>query len=73
MMSPTQRHSSQSANAAHHCHCAFGVATHGFHKQLDDYGVKLTTKHDECFGLLQSLYKTWHGLCDPQPNCKDCC
>ena len=27
-----ERHLSQSANAAHHCHCSFGIATHGFHK-----------------------------------------
>ena len=47
-MHPAWRHPSQSANAVHHCHCSFGVATHGFHKHWDDYGVRPTTKHGEC-------------------------
>ena len=37
---PTQRHSCQSANTTHHCHCFLGVAVHGFHKHWDDYGVR---------------------------------
>ena len=49
---PTQTCLSQSTNAAHHWHCSFGVATHGFHKHWDVYRVRPTTKCDECFGLL---------------------
>ena len=30
-------------------------------------------KHGEHFGLLQPLYKSCHGICDPQSNCEDCC
>ena len=73
MMHPTQRHSSQSTNSAYHCHCSFGTAIHGFHKQWDDYGARPTTKCGKCFGLLWSLYETPHGLHNPWPNCKDCC
>ena len=57
------------ANAAHHCHWSFGIATHGFHKHWDNYGIRPTIKHCECFGLLWSLYKICHGLHDPWPNC----
>ena len=60
----------QNANAAHHCHCFFGVATCEFHKHWDGYRVRPNTKHGECFGLLQSLYKTCHGLCDPNQTAK---
>ena len=42
-MHPTWRCLSQSTNAAHHCHCSFGVATCGFHKHWDDYGFRQTT------------------------------
>ena len=69
-MHPTQRHSSQSANIADHCHCSFGVATCGFCKYWDDYGARPTTKCGECFGLLPSLYERHHGLYDPHQTAK---
>ena len=69
-MHPTWRCSSQSTNAAHHCNCPFGVATHGFHKHWDDYGVRPTNKCGECFGLLWSIYETHHGLCTPNQTVK---
>ena len=60
-MHPIWRCSSQSANAAHHCHCSFGVATHWFHKYWDNYGVRPTTKHGWVFWSFAITLKkmTW--------------
>ena len=73
MMYPTWRHLCQSTTTAHCCHSSFGATICRLHKQWDDYGAAPTPKCGECSDFLQSFYETHYGLCDPRPNCKDCC
>ena len=37
------------------------------------FGAKPVTYRCQCLGVLRPLHEACIGICDPQPNCKNCC
>ena len=72
-MHPAWRHLCWGPSATHHCCCSFGVAAHWLYQCWGSCWVGSAPRHGECFGLLQLLCETHHGICDPWSNCKNHC
>ena len=71
-MYPAQGCLCQGPATNHLCHGISGAATCGLQQHWNNNGIRPTSKHSECSGLLQPLHETCYCIHDSWSDCKNC-